>query len=129
MSIQGEYIATEVKRENGFENAAFDGAYIYASWFLTGESRPYKAKKGKFGRVKPISKDGFGAWEVAMRYSTLDLNDGVITGGEMDNITFGLNWYANPNVRFMANYIMVDTDEKAGNDDPRIFQMRAQVDF
>ena len=129
ISIQGEYIATKVKREKGFEDAGFDGAYIYASCFLTGESRPYKAKKGKFGRVKPISKDGFGAWEVAMRYSTLDLNDGVITAGEMDNITFGLNWYANPNVRFMANYIMVDTDEKAGNDDPRIFQMRAQVDF
>ncbi|MCD4668842.1 MAG: porin [Actinomycetia bacterium] len=133
-SLQGEYIRTDVCRYDGFEDITFDGWYLYGSWFLTGESRNYKSKKGAFGRVKPTHK--LGALELALRYSTIDLNDGPITGGEEKNITFGLNWYINPYIKFMTNYIMVDNDEHAdadgdviGNDDPKIFQTRFQVDF
>ena len=111
-----------------------DGWYVYASWFLTGESRPYKFKKGAFGRVKP--RNGYGAWELAGRVSELDLNDKDIRGGEERNWTLGLNWYINPNVRVVANYINVDNDifadddgDVRGNDDPTIFQTRLQLDF
>jgi len=62
-SLQGEYLKANVSRDTGFADANFDGAYVSASYFLTGESRPYKAKKGTFGRVKPKAKSG--AWEVA----------------------------------------------------------------
>ena len=126
-SIQGEYLKAKVSRESGFSDVDFDGSYISASYFLTGESRPYKAKKGVFGRVKPKAKTG--AWEVAARYSTLDLDDGPITGGEEDNWTLGLNWYVNPHVRFMANYIDVDVDRNGVNDNPNIFAVRTQIDF
>jgi len=126
-SLQGEYLKAKVSRDAGFSDADFDGAYVSASYFLTGESRPYKAKKGTFGRVKPKSKSG--AWEVAARYSTLDLDDGAITGGEEDNWTLGLNWYVNPNVRIMANYIDVDVDRAGVNDNPNIFAVRTQIDF
>ncbi|MCK4743683.1 MAG: porin [Sulfuriflexus sp.] len=126
-SLQGEYLKASVSRDSGFSDADFDGAYISASYFLTGESRPYKAKKGTFGRVKPKSKSG--AWEVAARYSTLDLNDGAIQGGEEDNWTVGLNWYVNPHVRIMANYIDVDVDKGGVNDNPSIFALRTQIDF
>ena len=127
-----------MSRESGFEDFDFDGSYIYASYFLTGESRAYSAKKGKFGRVKPKSKK-HGAWELALRYSTLDLDDGSIQGGEEDNITIGVNWYATKYVRFMANYVMTDSDptsyrhnDGSGNrvdDELNVFQLRAQIDF
>jgi phosphate-selective porin OprO/OprP len=72
---------------------------------------------------------GIGAWEVALRLSQLDLNDRMVTGGKERNITLALNWYPNPNIRFMFNYIRADTDENADNIDPTIIQMRAQIDF
>ncbi|MDQ3563056.1 MAG: porin [Pseudomonadota bacterium] len=34
--------------------------------------------------------------------------------GEQDDFTFGLNWYPNPNIRLMANYVKV-LDIGAGN--------------
>jgi len=133
-SLQGEYIHTDVSREDGFSDVAFNGWYVYGSWFLTGESRPYKAKNGSFGRIKPKSQKG--AWELAARYSVLELNDGPITGGEEKNITLAINWYLNKQTRLLLNYIIVDNDQDAnakgnavGNDDPNIFQMRFQVDF
>ena len=126
-SLQAEYLQASVSREGGNPDADFDGYYVFGSWFLTGESRPYSAKSGSFGRVKPAAKSG--AWEVAARYSNLNLNDAAITGGEMDNWTLGVNYYMNANARLMFNYVNVDTDDNAGNDDPSIFLMRAQVDF
>ncbi|MBT5374259.1 MAG: porin [Rhodospirillaceae bacterium] len=149
-SIQGEYVATHINRYTapGQGNANFDGWYVEASYFLTGESRKYKGSSGKFDRVKPLknlSDGGLGAWQVAARYSDIDLNDASasIAGGREENITLGLNWLPNPYVKFMANYIWVNNDDNAtdnaanlktgetsaGNDDPQIFQIRAQVDF
>jgi len=126
-SIQGEYLKANVNREGGLEDYDFDGAYVSASYFLTGESRPYSAKKGKFGRVKPKAKSG--AWELGLRYSTIDLDDGAIQGGEEDNWTVGLNWYVNPHVRIMANYIDVDAEVAGVDDNPNIFALRTQIDF
>mgnify|MGYP001822269639 FL=1 len=138
-SMQGEYIQTSVDLDGPGSDPDFNGWYVFGSYFLTGERRPYKASSGTFGRVVPnsiVGKGGHGAWELAARYSTIDLNDSGIDGGEEENITLGLNWYATPNIRFMANYIRAKTDPtseveypSAGDEDVDIFQMRAQVDF
>ena len=56
----------------------------------------------------------------------IDLNDGPIEGGELANITVGLNWYLNPNVRIMFNYVHADIEDSGEAD---IFQTRFQVDF
>lgn len=136
LSLQGEYLAANTDIDGG-GSADFDGYYAQASWLLTGESRPYKAKAGKFGSIKPTnpfnSKGGTGAWELALRYSNLDLNNSSagITGGEMNNLTAGVNWYVNNYIRLMANYIMVDTDQSAttADDDPNIALLRAQLVF
>lgn len=135
-SLQGEYIRAFVNSTDG-ENPNFYGYYIYGSYFLTGESRPYKKSKGTFSQVKPrrnfqLSRNGWGAWEIALRYSHLDLNDGGIRGGELGGYTVGLNWYLNPNVRVMFNYIHSDLDkEKEHKDlgDTNIFQTRFQIVF
>lgn len=136
VSVQGEYDSATVQRSGGNADVEFDGGYAQASWILTGERRPYDAGAGTFGRVVPDSPfdpaaGGWGAWEVAGRYSTLDVTDGAVRGGVMENYTAGLNWYLNKHVRLMGNYIIVDTDNDAvtPDDDPQIILFRGQVDF
>lgn len=124
-SLQGEYIDASVQRTAGFEDLSFDGYYVQASYFLTGESRPYKA--GTFGRVKP--ENPAGAWEIAARLSNLNLVDGAVDGGELNDLTLGLNWYANPHTRFMANYVKVEAEQGGVVDEPGILEFRAQIDF
>jgi phosphate-selective porin OprO/OprP len=110
-SAQAEYITTDVSR-NSASDLDFDGWYAQAGYFFTGESRNYK--KGKFGGIKPkanVGEGGIGAWELALRYSTIDLNDNDINGGEADSMTLGLNWFATPTLRFSANYVdVLDVD-------------------
>jgi len=139
-SIQGEYMQAEVGRKEG-GSPTFSGWYAYASYFLTGESRPYDHKTGTFGRVKPKRNfpDGPGAWELAARYSTLDLQDANVKGGKENDITVGLNWYLNPQVKVKAEYVMIDAepstaysgkdDQKGKDDSPEVYQMRVQYDF
>lgn len=131
-TAQAEYIRTSVDRDN-ISNADFDGWYLQSSYLLTGESRPYK--NGVFGGIKPnhrVGDGGIGAWEVAMRYSSLDLNDGAINGGEADSMTLGLNWYPVPMLRFSADYVHVlDIDGGPFYDGkkPNVFQVRSQWAF
>jgi phosphate-selective porin OprO and OprP len=133
--MQGEYYHTSVDRDlAGNADLDFSGFYVEGGWFLTGESMNYKVSKGSFSRVTPkgiVGKGGIGAWQVALRFSSLDLTDEDITGGEEDNFTFGLNWYATPNIRFAANYVNVVDVEGGTNDgdEPEVFQLRTQVEF
>jgi phosphate-selective porin OprO/OprP len=139
-SLQSEYFHTSVNRQTAAD-ADFGGWYAQASWFVTGESRNYSAKTGTFERVKPkspfsLKNGGIGAWELAARYSMLDLTDGAITGGKVDDITLGVNWYLTGNTRLMANYIISNRDNVAplgggvaANDDPKIMLLRAAIDF
>ena len=107
-SAQTEYLRTDVTGR-GYYDTAFDGYYGYATYFLTGESRNYKAKTASWDRIKPNRnfdmKGGLGAWEVAAGYDYLNLNSGLITGGRASTAKVGINWYLNSHTRFMANYI------------------------
>lgn len=140
-SLQLEWMSALVNRESG-DDLHYNGFYGFASYFLTGEHRPYKTSSGAFDRVKPKNdfdgKGGWGALEFAARYSVIDLNDGDVNGGEMQNVTVGFNWYLNPNVRLMFNYVraMLDEDDcyykgSMGSHcgDANIIQGRFQVDF
>ena len=135
-SLQGEYYLSSVDVEVG-ETPSFMGYYVMASYFLTGESRPYRPQGGTFGRVVPKSnwgQGGGGAWELALRYSGLDLNDEAFAGGELNDITVGANWYLNPNARIMFNYVFSDVADvvEEGTDvngDIQAFLIRFQVDF
>ncbi|MFQ6034421.1 MAG: OprO/OprP family phosphate-selective porin [Sedimentisphaerales bacterium] len=127
-SLQGEFIHSNVDLTSS--SADLDGYYVQASYFLTGEHRKYKTSTGTFDRVKPkenfLFGDGPGAWELAGRYSNVDLDDGTISGGELDNVALGLNWYLNPNMRIMWDYVHSSKDN-VGNAD--MLLMRLQVDF
>ena len=85
------------------------GGYATVGYFLTGEHRPYDRKAGAIDRVIPKANltqcGGFGAWEIAARWSYIDLTDNLIRGGTMQNMTAGVNWYTNSYCKFVFNYI------------------------
>lgn len=123
-SLQGEYLTIAAPRRTARDFSG-DGAYLYGSWVLTGESRPYKS--GAFGNVKP--KHDYGAVEVGLRYSTLDLNDGLVAGGKQHDWTLGANWYLGQHVKLQANYIRAFSDKGTLALDPKITELRAQISF
>lgn len=114
LSFQTEYIRAGVD-QTGESDVDFSAYYGQASYFLTGERRPYSTSSGTFGLVKPKRNFHFGAgpgvWELKARYSSIDLNDGNVRGGELDNLSAGVNWYLNPNLRVMWDYIHADVDD------------------
>lgn len=121
LSFQGEYMVSSVDTDLG--DFDFDGWYVYGSWFPGGETRPYK--EGAFGRVEADN-----AWELALRYSSLDLDDGAVQGGTEDDITLGVNYYVNPHLRFMVNYVMADIEGGInGDEEADILQARVAFDF
>jgi phosphate-selective porin OprO and OprP len=130
---QGELIYAMVNRQAA-STVTFSGVSVQAGYILTGEHRPYDRKSGTLGRVVPHenfgSSGGCGAWEIAGRWSYLDLNDGGINGGQLNNLTAGLNWYLNRNTKFQLNYIHAFLKTTGqGDSDADIIAMRAQVDF
>ncbi len=129
---------------NSRGNAFLNGAYSQVGWFLTGEHRPYDRKAGAIDRVIPhssVSKcGGLGAWEIAARWSYLDITDEQIQGGLMQNMTAGLNWYVNPYCKCVFNYIHAWADSRPirngtilSNDfissQTDAFGIRCQLDF
>jgi phosphate-selective porin OprO/OprP len=115
LHVQGEYMQANVYRleDSGKPDASFDGGYVFGSFFLTGDHMPYDVTAGEFGRVMPEKE--FGAIELLARYSWINLNDedAEIMGGEGKDLTFGLTWYFNANVKMLINYTIVDHDENA----------------
>ena len=104
---------------------SFDGFYVQGSWILTGETRRYDMASAAFQAPRPFvpfsSAGGLGAWELALRYSHLDLDfhsglagtaatADAIRGGTQDIWTFGVNWYLNTNVKLMLNWLHIDVD-------------------
>ena len=124
LSAQAEFISVDVDQAAaGVSDPGFSGYYAHVSWFPGGEFRPYK--NGAFGRAKAVR-----AWEFGVRFSTIDLDDGVFNGGVEKNLTLGVNYYVNPQLRFMVNYIRADIENGINGDEtPNIFQIRASMDF
>jgi len=125
VTIKSEFYRTEWSRPGG-DNPQFKGWYAEASWFLTGEMAHYR--EGKFVRPNILSDNG--AWELAARFSTIDLNDLDVAGGEQKNLSFAVSWYSRTHWRFMANLIKVKAEGgPEGDQDPWIAQLRAQYYF
>jgi phosphate-selective porin OprO/OprP len=82
--------------------------YIQGSYFITGETKPYKKDRGTFGTPKPNGEGG--AWEITGRYDLIENGDldlaGPLSEPEVTQLTLGVNWYLNPNLRLMLNYSM-----------------------
>jgi phosphate-selective porin OprO/OprP len=130
VSLQGEMMAAQLSRSDA-PNLLFSGWYVQGSWILTGESRLYEAGDGEFRGVRPKrnflpKQRGWGAFELAARWSRLVLSDREVRGGSMDTVTLGLNWYLNPQSRFMIDLARTQI-ENLGDEDS--LTARFQVDF
>ena len=131
---QAEYTAAHVRRDGSQKDLDFYGFYVQAGVFLTGESRNYDQKSGKYKRVMP-KRNSIGAWELAARFSQIDLSSRDLRGGVQRNVTVGLNWWANANVMFRLNYVYGNANPNsrvtlAGRDEKvHAFTARAQVVF
>ena len=124
--LGGEYYRYGLDRTDpALKDPEFSGWYLQASYFLTGEMRPYLTASAAFGSpavVSPFALDSgsWGTWEIKARYSnnTLDAFAGDMTtanrvlGGEQNIVTIGANWYLNRNLRWMFDYLIADVDRR-----------------
>jgi phosphate-selective porin OprO/OprP len=125
--LQGEHFWFDIERRGAtaLPDPDFTGYYVQGSWLLTGETRRYNPVTGSFQNPRPMvpfsSAGGFGAWELAARYSNMNLDfqeglaataaiPGTVRGGEQNVLTLGVNWYLNPNFKMMLNYLLIDVD-------------------
>jgi phosphate-selective porin OprO/OprP len=141
--LNGEYASSKFK-VNTKPDATVDGYYVQASWFVTGESKTYGADK-TFGNPKP--KNAYGAIELKARYEYAENSDVTSTANpgnctstgapssgrtqcELSDIAVGFNYYVNPNVRFMFDYVAAEANlGDAGKDSPNTFAGRVQLAF
>lgn len=108
--IQAEYSQGLIKRyalNNQFghsfgSSVQVRGWDIQTQYMLTGEIHKYDVRDGNFGGIDV--KSPYGAWEIAARYDYVNLNDKDLMGGKEHDITLGLSWYWNNNVRVLLNY-------------------------
>jgi phosphate-selective porin OprO/OprP len=145
LQIVGEYQRVLLQRSTG-PDLEFDGGYVYVSYFLTGEHTPWERESGTLGRTKPFENfflverccggagGGWGAWQIAARYSHADFTDDNILGGIGDSVTLGLNWWWTQYGRMQFNYIHGSIKEHAPvagftSGDYDAFGARFMVDF
>ena len=141
ITIQSEGTFVQMNSTDG-SSAHVWGTYVYGSWFLTGERRPYDRQFAVFRRVVPYENfwrvpttegtcSGLGAWEAAIRWSHLNFVD--VTDQSLHDLTVGVNWYWNAHTRWMFNWIHPmarNSPVGAGADsNGDILAMRLQVDF
>jgi phosphate-selective porin OprO/OprP len=129
--ITAEHIHSKVSAQL-VGDPAFKGSYVKVGWFLTGESRNYRANSGVFVRERPrnkykggnpFKKKNGGAWEVSGRLSRVDLTDGLIDGGELTDVSAALNWYINATTRVELNYVHASPKNQGA---ANIFLLRVQ---
>jgi phosphate-selective porin OprO/OprP len=122
--LQGEYLAEHADRTM-HPNYANHGFYVSAAWMLTGESRSYKDTA--FGDPDPAH--GWGALELAARFSELHLNDAPVQAGTEHDWTVGVNWYIDKHFKLQANYVSAASDRGNLQVSPHIYELRAQLAF
>ena len=130
LSIQTEWGFLGVNRKTK-NDALFSGGYIQGGYMLTDDARNYNSYFAQFWRLKPnlsIMEGGPGAWEVALRASTMDLNDSGINGGEASSYTLGVNWYMTSFTKTILNFVHTDSSG-ALSEDFNVMGVRLQIEF
>lgn len=122
--LQSEYLLMSL--DGGLNDADFSGGYVQASWLVTGERYRYSRSRGVPTAVRP--KGDWGALEFSVRYSMLDLEDGLVSGGEQTQLTAAVSWYFNRQLRTSLNYSLYDASPNSDgiDEDGSILMFRFQ---
>lgn len=121
--VQSEYALTSVSGA-GAPDRAFQAGYVEAGYVVNGQGRkyrlvpPYASEYAIFGGVEVpdeqrVSRGGIGVFEIGARVSAIDLRSGPVRGGAERNVSVGLNWYPDDNIRLMADYVRAHADPSA----------------
>jgi len=116
---------------------SFFGGYVELGWFLTGESRGYRAGRWDRTRVRrTLEEGGSGAFQLALRYDFVDLSSNGVVGGRQDGLQAALMWIPSDHARLMINvsrlYVNDSRIPAAGGDRDYAIDVigaRAQFDF
>jgi phosphate-selective porin OprO/OprP len=124
VKLQGEYMLADAHRhvpaDTHFQGA---GGYVSALWNPGGETWRYVDGLP----VTPVGAvTNAGMWQLGLRYDAIDLDDGLVLGGRMRTWTLGVNWYWNAHLKFVLNYVAVQSRRAAVTDDPAITGVRVQ---
>ena len=125
LRLQTEYM--RMRLDGGPNEADFSGGYVQGSWLVTGERYRYSRSRGVPTAVRP--RGDWGALEFSVRYSMLDLDDGVVTGGEQTQVTAAVSLYLNEYVRTSLNYSRYDAAPNLDglDEDGSILMLRLQL--
>jgi phosphate-selective porin OprO/OprP len=104
----------------------FEGWYGLMTWVLTGERRSYDPSTASFRAPRPQSplSGGTGVWELALRYSAIDLEDDgapaiafgdAIHGGRQNVRNFAINWYPTRHLHLALTHEWIEVKRFAGN--------------
>ncbi len=123
--LQSEYMRMSL--DGGPESADFSGGYVQASWLVTGERYRYSRSRGVPTAVRP--RGDWGALEFSLRYSMLDLDDGLVSGGEQTQVTAAVSLYLNEYLRTSLNYSRYDAAPNSDgiDEDGSILMFRFQA--
>ena len=139
-----------------------DAFYVSFAWMITGEAYADSYRNGVYGRLRPrnnFSREaggGWGAWELAVRYSAFDGSDfktanatgtGVLGPGaatltppvtvstnKADAYTAQIKWLPNAYTRFLLNYVHTSFDTPVTSNgvsisNEKAVTLRGQFDF
>ena len=129
-TVQAEAMVNRVSADD--RQSYLTGAYVSTSWMLTGEESGYNKAVGVPERVIPardfsMKQKTWGAWQLGLRLSYLDLSGGIADGGRASEATLGLNWWWNRYLRWQLNYnyAVIEGGPTPGN--LQILQGRVQL--
>jgi len=133
LSLQAEYGGGRF--DDGGQRGEVTTGYLQLGWLLTGESRPYDARAGRFVQLKPQRASG--AWEVAMRYDTVRGSQHLDGQADFRDVeakawTVGVNWYARKHFRVMLDWTDSRNRDRLADsalDHTRTLAGRLQFDF
>ena len=113
IKFSSEYINTKLNRKTGYEDYKANAIYASLSYLVFGGNYNYNEEEGEFSQITRGRK--WGDIELAFRYDYVNLNDKTanIMGGSANAFTYGVTYHANPNVKFMLNYTMINHDRYA----------------
>lgn len=119
--FQGEYAQAKYEQPVGTDQDV-NTWYVQGSWVINGGRRPYKSATGVFGSPK-VGENGL--WELTARYDTIENED--IANREASSMILGVNYYVNPNLRFMFNY--TQGENETNGDETGQYALRTQFNF